>query len=98
MTGWRRLSATQLITYEMTAAWLWRVIHQPRHPSQAWREHLLMAESQVVGIRLSSSSTSWLAGLTDPCDWKEITTSLFLEAASRVILDAPFLFQKKNFF
>lgn len=74
MPGWRRLIATQLITYEMTAACLWRVIHQQRHPSQAWREHLLMAEARVVGIRLSTSSGSWLAGLTGPCDWKEVTT------------------------
>lgn len=58
----------------MTAACLWRAIHQQRHPSQAWREHLLMAEAQVVGIRLSTSSGSWLAGLTGPCDWKEVTT------------------------
>lgn len=55
-----------------------------------------MAEAQVVGICLSTSSRSWLAGLTGPCDWKEVTTSLFLEAATRVTLDAPFLFKKKK--
>lgn len=57
-----------------------------------------MAEAQVVGICLSTSSRSWLAGLTGPCDWKEVTTSLFLEAATRVTLDAPFLLKKKKNF
>lgn len=33
-----------------------------------------MAEAQVVGIHLSTSSRSWLAGLTGLCDWKEVTT------------------------
>lgn len=72
MTGWCLLSATQLITYEMTAACWWRVIHQQCRSSRAWLEHLFMADVPVVGIHLSTFSRSLLAGFTAPCDWREV--------------------------